>query len=91
MTTEQTEQAAKQQYFELRTLLNQANPQKDLITELVFELREDKDEIFIIIRSSSAQHGLRLAYKQKIRGRWIIVENIHFEDFLNICLTKFLS
>ncbi len=57
MTTEQTEQAAKQQYFELRTLLNQANPQKDLMTELVFELREDKDEIFIIIRLSSVDQS----------------------------------
>ncbi len=88
MTTEPSQLEAKQQYFELRTLLNQANPQRNLMTELEFELRENENEFFIIIKCSSARHGLRLAYKQKTRGRWLIAGNILFEDFIKYMFKK---
>jgi hypothetical protein len=42
---------AKQQYFELRIALNKSNKVKDLTSELEFEIRENEDMFFVIIKA----------------------------------------
>ncbi len=51
------------QYFEIRIALNKANGTRDAYTDLEFELRSNEDEEFVIIKSSGAHHGLRVAFK----------------------------
>lgn len=81
MSPNQNRSQASQQYFEIRNELNRANKSKNLKTELEFVLRENEDEYFIIIRSTSAEYGLRLAYKNKIGGQWMLFEHERFRIF----------
>lgn len=70
------------QYFELRIALNKANGLRDDKTHLEFELRSDNDEDFIIIKSSGAHHGLRVAYRNKVNhNAWHRFENESYKDF----------
>lgn len=82
MPSETNKAQASKQYFELGNELNQANKSKNLKTKLQFEIRENKSEYFIIIKSTGATNGLRIAYKYKIAmNRWIIFENEIYADF----------
>ena len=76
MSAETVRNQASQQYFELRNELNRANKTKNQKTELEFMLCQDEEEYFVIIRSTGAEHGLRLAYMLKVANqRWILFEN----------------
>ncbi len=77
-----------QQYFELRTELNRANRTKNLKTELEFEIRENEDEHFIVIKSTGAVHGLRLANRYKTAEQWIMFENAIYADFYKYMFLK---
>ncbi len=80
---------ASRQYFELRNELNRANRTKNQKTELEFELREDAEEHFVIIKSTLAEHGLRIAYKRKsTMDRWILFENENYRDFFKYMFLK---
>jgi len=89
MNSESTRTQASQQYFELRNKLNQANRTKNLKTELEFVLRENDEEYFIILKSTGAEHGLRIAFKTKMTSaRWFLVENEIYNDFLKYMYLK---
>lgn len=89
MSTESIRTAASQQYFEIRNELNRGNKTKNLKTELEFEIRQNSDEYYIIIKSSGAEHGLRLAYKRKKTvNRWLPLDNELYKDFYNYMFLK---
>lgn len=88
MHSELNEFKAKQQYFELRKLLNQANPLKNQVTELEFELREEEKEFSIIIKSSGAKNGLRTAYYKKQTAQWYVYQNEKFQYFYDYLFTN---
>jgi hypothetical protein len=88
MNSETTHTQAKQQYFELRIALNKSNKVKDLKSELEFELRENNEEFFIIIRSSQAEHGLRIARYVKNHSGWMIYKNHIYQEFYNYMFKK---
>jgi aromatic ring-cleaving dioxygenase len=73
------------QYFELRIALNKANGLKDDKTHLEFELRSDDDEGYVIIKSSGAHHGLRIATHTK-RKYWMAFQDSKYSE-----LNKYLS
>lgn len=76
MSAETVRSHASQQYFELRNELNRANKTKNQKTALEFLLCQNEEEYFIIIRSTGAEHGLRIAYMHKVAlHRWILFEN----------------
>lgn len=62
-------------------MLNRANKIKNQATELEFVLRLNEDEDFIIIKSSEAEPGLRLAYRFRNETIWSPFENEIYEDF----------
>ncbi len=63
----QNRQQLALQYFEIRIALNKANGLRNDKTHLEFELRSTDDEDFVIIKSSGAHNGLRIASKFKNR------------------------
>lgn len=71
--------------------MNCANKIKNLVTELEFELRENDEEYFIIIRSSGAQHGLRLAFSYKDQHQWTLFENEIYTDFYKYMFKKIIT
>ncbi len=83
MNSETTYRLAKQQYFEIRIALNKSNKVKDLTSELEFELRENQEEFFIIIRSTQAEHGLRITTYLKQENEWSIHPNEKYQHFYN--------
>lgn len=88
MTSDANRIDITKQYFELRNSLNQANRIKNISTELEFELREDEDEYFIVIKSTGAEHGLRLAFRRKNYDFWNMHKNIIYEDFYKYVFIK---
>lgn len=79
------------EYFEIRNKLNSSNRIKNLKTELEFELRENVDEYYIIIKSSSADHGLRLASLEKVRNDPIISYNENYAAFFKYMFKKIFT
>ncbi len=69
-------QVAKE-YFEIRNILSQNNK----IRNEVFELRYTGEEHFIIIKSSRADHGLRLATYDKANIMWKIFHSNDYSNF----------
>ncbi len=88
MSVEQNKTQTSQQYFEIRNELNRANRIKNLKTELEFEMREGDDEYFIIIKSTGAEHGLRLAFRKKNAALWLRYENELYPDFYKYMFLK---
>lgn len=88
MSAEQNRTQASQQYFEIRNELNRSNRTKNLKTELEFELREDVEEYFIIIKSTGAENGLRLAFRRKNETLWLQHENEIYTDFYKYMFLK---
>lgn len=91
MSLEPNHTSVRQQYFELRRLLNHSNKQRDLQTELEFELRESELEFFIIIKSTGATHGLRLAQKAKGGPYWALTSSERFEDFFKYMFLRIFN
>ena len=82
MSAETVRIQVSQQYFELRNELNRANKTKNKKTELEFVLCDDEEEYYIIIKSTGAEHGLRVAYMHKVAmHRWILFENEMYSAF----------
>ncbi len=72
------------QYFELRIALNKANGLRDDKTHLEFEMRSDNDEEYVIIKSSGAHHGLRIACRDKANhNAWHKFQNESYKDLFN--------
>lgn len=89
MSAETVRNQASQQYFELRNELNRANKSKNQKTELEFVLCQNEEEYFIIIRSTGAKHGLRMAYIHKVAlHRWILFENEKYNAFYKFMFSK---
>ena len=77
------------QYFEIRIALNKANGSKNDKTDLEFELRSNGVEEFVIIKSSGAHHGLRVATKtSKLNSQWITIEHPQFNELFIYLLIK---
>jgi len=88
MTSDTNRIEVTKQYFELRNSLNQANRIKNISTELEFELRENDEEHFIILKSTGAEHGLRLAFRNKNDDFWKMDKNEIYEDFYRHIFVK---
>ncbi len=88
MTSDTNRIEAAKQYFEIRNLLNRSNRIKNISTELEFELRENDEEYFIILKSTGAEHGLRLANKLKNEKEWRLYKNDLFEIFYSYMFKK---
>ena len=88
MNSESTRNQTSQQYFELRNELNRANRTENLKSELEFEIRESEGEYFIIIKSTGAEHGLRLATYKKLRKRWDLFDNEKYSDLYKYLFLK---
>ena len=73
------------QYFEIRIALNKANGLRDHKTHLEFELRSDHETEYVIIKSSGAHHGLRIATKTN-RKYWMAYQDNKYEE-----LNKYLT
>lgn len=55
-------------------------------------LCEDEEEYYIIIKSTGAKHGLRVAYMHKVANqRWILFENEMYNDFYKYMFLKISS
>ncbi len=55
-------------------------------------LCQDEEEYFVIIRSTGAEHGLRLAHMLKVANqRWILFENEMYNDFYKYMFLKISS
>ncbi len=77
------------QYFQIRIALNQANRLRDDKTDLKFELRSNEDEQFVIIKSSGAYHGLRVANKNtRLSSAWIPINHPKFSELFIYLLIK---
>ena len=79
----------RREYFKIRNLLNKNNKTKNEVSELVFELRELGKEYFIIIKSSRANHGLRLATFDRVE--WKIFENNNYANFYKYMFKRIRS
>ena len=88
MSAETVRNQASQQYFELRNELNRANKTKNQKTELEFVLCQDEEEYYIIIKSTGAKHGLRIAGRFKHEVFWHLFENEQFMDFYKYMFLK---
>lgn len=88
MNSELNRMAASQQYFELRIALNRANRIKNLKTELEFEIRENEEEYFVIIKSTAAEHGFRIATYKKEKNEWTLFDNENYADFFKYMYEK---
>lgn len=88
MSREQNRAIASQQYFELRNELNLSNKTKNLKTDLEFEIRDNKDQQFIIIKSTGAEHGLRVATYQKREKRWFLFNDERYSEFYKYLYIK---
>lgn len=88
MTSDTNRIEVTKQYFELRNSLNRANRIKNISTELEFELRENDEEHFIIIKSTGAEYGLRLALRSKNYDFWTMHKNEIYEDFYKYIFLK---
>lgn len=76
------------EYFEIRILLSRNNKIKNEATVLVFELKNSKAEHIIIIKSSSASSGLRLATYDKKSEDWKIYESDSYDTFYKYMFKK---
>lgn len=88
MSTEPDKTAVHLQYFEIRNSLNRANRIKNLKTELEFEIRKNEEEYFIIIKSTGAQSGFRIAVRYKDSKLWTLSKNEIYEDFYKYMYLK---
>lgn len=88
MRTEINRTQVSQQYFEIRNELNRSNRIENMKTELEFEIRENEVEWFIIIKSTGAKHGIRLATYKKIRNRWVLFHNEKYNEFYKYLFLK---
>lgn len=91
MNSELNRTEASKQYFELRNGLNHANRIKNLKTELEFELRKNEEEHFIIIKSTAAEHGLRLAFRRNDQKYWVLFQNDTYSDFYKYMYHKIIK
>ncbi len=81
MSSELNRTETSRQYFALRNELNRANRVKNLQTELKFEIRGNDEECFIIVKSTGAENGLRVASRDSNNTFWVISENEIYENF----------
>ncbi len=88
MNSIQTRTITTKQYFEIRNALNLANSTKNIKTELLFELRENEEEYYVIIKSSGAKNGLRLASFEKEKSEWVIFNNETYSHFYKYMFKK---
>lgn len=88
MNSESNRTPSSQQYFEIRNELNRANRTKNLKTELEFEMRESADEHFIVIKSTGAEHGLRIAIYLKLEKRWFLFNDERYTEFFKYLYIK---
>lgn len=91
MNSELNRIEASKQYFELRNALNRANRIKNLKTELEFELRENDEEYFIIIKSTESRHGLRMASFDKEKNDWVVFDNEKYTEFFKYMFKKIFT
>ena len=88
MSAETVRNQASRQYFELRNELNRANKTKNQKTEIEFVIHDNQEEYFIIIKSTGAEHGLRMAGRFKHEIFWHSFENERFTDFYKYMFLK---
>lgn len=89
MSTEHIRIKASKQYFEFRNELNRANKSKNQKTDLEFLIRQNENEDFIVIKSTEAMHGLRIAFRLKnATGRWFLSDNETYQDFYKYMFIK---
>lgn len=91
MSLEINKMLTVREYFEIRNMLNRNNKTKNEKSELIFELKNGMDEYYIIIKSSCADHGLRLATYDKARQEWQIFINYNYASFYKYMFQKIRS